>query len=749
MGGPVTVLSVIRMTALVVTLLNTLLTLVVLARDPRSRLHQVYVLWGVSVTLWNFGVFSLSDPQIAHPFFWAKMLQLGVIFMPISLFHLCLVISQSKMRWYLPILYCVHGAFAVSLFYDKFITGVRWIHVGYWSIAGPAFHIFSYFYVVLTTALVMVLYQKQKIAPPTQRMRLRALLVGIVGLWIFGTNDLLPMLPIMDSNSISDINGTTILFYPFTRFKFYPLGGLSALFYVVIVGYSVLQHQLLDIHVTMSRVAAQIVRLLFMFLICFALLLLIWGLNPAWFNVYSFVASLGVLLVSASMASFFFPQFFGRGTDALERHILGDSFEYHARVQNVIQAIRSFPDPQFIMQELEELLATVMKVRSYQLILLDEPSRSFTLFYSYPPQPGISLPDNQINSPIFRFFQQTREKFLACNPVYSTSRETALEKQAREQLRVFEPEFCFPFFTGNDLVGLMLLGPKANEDLFTPHDLRLLTELSQSLGLLLNQMRLRHQLQVAHEQDLLGRMSRGLAHDLNNLLTPVQTLLQLLQESDLNQETIDELLPVGLRNLATVRSYVNEALFFSRSAQLHAQAGSLDETINSASALVKTAADEKQIQIHRLGIAGVEIEMDTVLIKRLLCNLLSNAIDASPSGSTIEIHLSLLPKTELSRDWYRLKIIDHGEGISAENLQRVFTPYFTTKNTGEGKRGFGLGLAIARKIVHLHGGNISINSKEGKGTTLQLDLPSKLAQAPMHTHFTPAVHESSNRVIAA
>ena len=52
-------------------------------------------------------------------------------------------------------------------------------------------------------------------------------------------------------------------------------------------------------------------------------------------------------------------------------------------------------------------------------------------------------------------------------------------------MKPFEPEFCFPFFAGNDLIGLMLLGPKANGDLFTPHDLRLLTELSSNLGLLL------------------------------------------------------------------------------------------------------------------------------------------------------------------------------------------------------------------------------------------------------------------------
>jgi signal transduction histidine kinase len=258
--------------------------------------------------------------------------------------------------------------------------------------------------------------------------------------------------------------------------------------------------------------------------------------------------------------------------------------------------------------------------------------------------------------------------------------------------------------------------------------LRLLGELAANLGLLLNQIRLRQQLQVVHEQDLLGRMSRGLAHDLNNLLTPVQTLLQLLSETKFKQELIDELLPMSLRNLETVRSYVSEALYFSRSAKIHGKPGALDETVREAMSLVSPAADAKNIRISFAAETEAGIEMDAVLIKRLLCNLFSNAVDASATGSEIQVQLGTLPKTDMSREWFRLKVIDHGEGISAENLRRVFTPYFTTKNTGDGKRGFGLGLAIARHIVHLHEGKLSIASKEKKGTTVQVDLPSKLNQ---------------------
>jgi signal transduction histidine kinase len=727
-------LDVIRITALTAALFNVVLTLLVLGRDYRSTLHRVYMLWGGAVAVWNFGAFHLSQEHLTseEAFFWAKFLQLGVIFIPISLFHLALVISKTNIGRILPALYVVHVGFVVSLVFNLFIVGAKPLPVGYWSIPGPGFQVFSVFYVGLITAFVVILYRKQKVAPPMQRTRMRALLVAVVIIWTFGTNDMMPI--------------WKFDYYPFTHIPFYPLGNLAAIFYAVIIGYSVLQHQLLDIHVTLSRFAAQLVRLLFMLLVGFFLLLLLSRLAPESFSPFSFVASMGVLAVSAVVASLFFPLFFGgKGTDALERQILGDRFEYHARVNNLIEAMKSYPEPEFLLQELDELLISTMAVRSYQIILLDDTTRRFVLLHSQPARVSIDLADLGIDSPVFRFFQQSDAKLLSCNLVYDAERESLLQRDARQQLKAFEPEFCFPFFAGNELVGLMLLGPKGNGDLFTPHDLQLLTELSSNLGLSLNQIRLRQQLQAVYEQDLMGRMSRGLAHDLNNLLTPVQTLLQLLQESKMNQETINELLPMGLRNLETVRTYVNEALFFSQSSKLQGKPGSLDETVREAMSLVQANAEAKGMTITFQGERAVEMEMDAVLIKRLLSNLLSNAVDASPPGSSIEIQLAPLPKTELNRDWHRLKIVDHGEGISQENLRRVFTPYFTTKNTGDGKRGFGLGLAIARKIVHLHGGNLSIASKEKKGTTVQVDLPSKLIQAQK----PPAVPASQRQGMVA
>ena len=91
----------------------------------------------------------------------------------------------------------------------------------------------------------------------------------------------------------------------------------------------------------------------------------------------------------------------------------------------------------------------------------------------------------------------------------------------------------------------------------------------------------------------------------------------------------------------------------------------------------------------------------------------------------MRVELERLVKTEAARDWLRLRVIDQGEGIAKENLARVTTPYFTTKNRGDEGRGFGLGLAICRKIVALHGGHLTIASQLKRGTTIQIDLPNR------------------------
>lgn len=698
---------------LIAAICNFLLTLFVLSRSRKSSLNRVYFLWGMSISVWNFGTYFMFKVSTAEEaLYWAQFLNFGVIFIPVTLIHLSMLIARISVERWLHLLYIFHCILAVSNFTDFFVAGVRNVGYAWYSVAGPGFWIFGIPY-SLTVASIFVLIRKRRELSALHKTRLTYLIIAQSTLVFFGTNDILPILGI-DT-------------YPFTHIQIYPYGSIAAFLYGIVVGFAVLQHQLLDIRVTLGRFAAQFVRLLFMFLVGVTLLLLISLFAPGEFTPFTFFATLGVLLVSATVASLLFPRFFGSGEEAVERWILGDRFEYHDRVKSLIHTMQSYPETQVLLEEMQELLVETVKIQSYQIILLDETSRTFSLYHAHPERPPIQLSEWHVESLLFRYFLTNRVDYLACKSSHALPGETELERGARRQVQIFDAEFCFPLFSGAELFGVLLLGTKTNGELFTPYDLQLLTEMVQSLSLVLNQIRLKNQVSLAQEQELLGRMSRGLAHDLNNLLTPVQTLLQVLSLDGAKRDAMEELLSVALRNVETIRVYVQEALFFSRTHSLNLKRRRLDETVRATATLMEAAAQQRGVVINTQDLVPAEMELDEVMMQRMLGNLLSNAIDASPTGAQIKIRLRRLPKTELARDWFRMEITDEGEGISAEDLKRIFTPYFTTKNRGDGKRGFGLGLLIARKIVHLHGGNLNIASVEKRGTTVRVDLPDRRA----------------------
>ncbi len=691
-------------------LCNFLITVLVLRccnwREPATRANAA---WGLSLTLWNVGSWQSLDLEQQEPIFWIKILHLGVIFMPVTLLHVSLVTAQVRSRKFLPGVYILHTFFAAMLLTDLYVADVHKYSFGNWMIPGPLFWAWVVSYGFITTFEVSMLWRTLRRSQGLQRTRLRFLLNAVLGLWVLGTNDLLPIFG-FDK-------------YPLLDIPFLPLANLAAIVYGVLVGYSALQHSLLDVHVTMGRISAHLVRFVFLFGIGLVLQLFIALTDPQSFRVGAMLANLAVLLVSAALASVLFPKLFGgSGMEKLERRILGDSFEYQDQVRSFIERMNWYADLPALLDELQTLLLRTFKLESYQIILRDESNLLFVVAREYPEKPTFVL---KPNSPVFQYFEWGKGEYLSLSSSYVHIATSPLERGARDQMRVTEAEFCFPLAWQREPFGLLLVGKKVNGEPFTATDINLLVSLAKNMSLVANQIRLKTQILLTQELDLLGRMSRGMAHDLNNLLTPVSTLLQLATETGSYDE---ELLPTALRNISTMHSYIKESLFFSEHPHPDLRLDRLDIVVQQTLELARSNP-RKPVEIVADHMDETLVEMNSVLMQRLLINLISNAIDASEPGMEVRIQMERLEKGDRSSDWVRIRVIDQGEGISRENLSRVQIPYFTTKDRGDENRGFGLGLAICRKIVTLHGGNLSIESQLRKGTTVMVDLPSRQAVA--------------------
>ncbi len=694
--------------------INAGLACFVFLANPRSRLARIYVAWGGCVAVWNLAAFVLCLPETTHhrAEVWIRILQAAVIFLPLTLAHLCHIVVSGQPPAWLKYFYGLHLGMAMSLFGTLFVKDVQLLRVGWWSVAGPLFWVYLASYAVLTLPLMVNLPRRAAASPPPVRARIRALWLAFLTLWLLGSNDMMPILGFAR--------------YPGTGVDFVPLGNIGAIFYGVMVAYSVLQHQLLDVHLALSRLAASLARLLFVFVIGAGLLFVVSVLLPGSLNESGFAGALAALVASIAIAGALFPKLLGGSSERVERALMGDRFELPEKVRAFIDQMRWHTESGPLAAELEKFLAGAFRVRRMALIGLDEARRAFVCMRAMPSNLSLSEIEFHNESAVFAHFLTSKSRILFLGDGYSSEDETRSAAQAREELAGTKADVAFGLIHGDTAVGVLLIGDRAGARSMTAGDLTHLGEIADNLAMFLHQISLKRQVLLNQELDLLGRMSRGLAHDLNNLMTPVWTLLQLLNEGAPAEAIRTELAPIAMRNIQSMRLYIREALFFSEHLRPDMEMGRLAVLIQSVVESAKQSQRKgKRIKYNVVLSGEATVEMDQALVQRLLANLLNNAIDASPDGALITVELKRLTRSEAHREWYRVRIEDQGSGIPPELLGRIFQPYFSTKKTGDDDRGFGLGLPICRKIAVMHGGHLNVTSSPGNGTTVSLDLPSR------------------------
>lgn len=234
------------------------------------------------------------------------------------------------------------------------------------------------------------------------------------------------------------------------------------------------------------------------------------------------------------------------------------------------------------------------------------------------------------------------------------------------------------------------------------------------------QRRREAKLREAERLQALAVFSGGIAHDLNNLLTPVLVFTDAAISSlPSDRAEVDDLKEVS-KAAMRARSLVRQVLLFSRPSE-GVERTTMDPTpyVSEASALVRASAPSSVEFDTTLPQERAAIRADPSDLFQIVSNLCTNAVQAMPTGGHLRVTASLEPET------YRIEVADTGAGIPREVADSIFDPFFTTKPVGEGT---GLGLSVIRSIVEQLGGTITFESKPGQGTTFVVRLP--LTRAP-------------------
>ncbi len=217
----------------------------------------------------------------------------------------------------------------------------------------------------------------------------------------------------------------------------------------------------------------------------------------------------------------------------------------------------------------------------------------------------------------------------------------------------------------------------------------------------------------------LGQLTAGLAHELRNPLGTIKNSAELLAKRIPATDSLGhELSSYISEEVDRTNDLVKRFLDFARPFRLRIELVELAEVIDRAIQQVETRAASKGITILRNDSPDLQpAPVDAQWIEALLANLLANAIDASPEGSTVTL------MSRPAEGGIELSVLDRGTGIPPETMPNIFNPFFTTKADGTG-----LGLAIVSKVVDEHGGRIAVESKPGEGSQFRIWLPDRAMQ---------------------
>jgi signal transduction histidine kinase len=664
-------------------------------REPLHRAFAWVTLVGAS---WDLAIFSLNYfPEAASAEWWNRVFRTGICLAPPALLNFAIILSQSKGRLWQGLL---NGSFvagvllAVANLFGLLVRGVSPHTWGWYIEPRPAYAVLM---ILLGASLVLwgerIIHTYWSTTSPRQRMQAK--------FWVLGVAVQVPFL--------------LTNFLPMYGVRIYPLGSLGNALFVAVMGYAIVRHRLMDVDYVVRKGVS--------FFLALVVVLLPGSLGLAafghaigseapllWTCAATSLAVIAVVLVPTLQVAL---------EMQVDRALFPQRFDYRRRLRQFAASLIHILDQQDLVKRLGDELTDILNVESCEVLVRDEQTRQLLVVYPVTGDPGSYAPD------VARALEQLDSPVLA----------SELEADQSPLAGLFYArgwEVGFPLRINDRLNGVVGLGRHKDLRIFSTEDLQLLAAVGAGASAALQTISLSRQLrrsevvlERANRLSSVGMLAAGIAHEIRNPLVAVKTFLDLLPQRLDDREFLTRFRDLSLGELRRVTDLIADLLTLGKSKTAERRAIEIGPTLEPVVRLMDSTARKRQAEVVARFEEGLPLVWaDADQLKQITLNLLLNAIDVTPSGGRVQLEVRLASPESVT-----LEVRDDGAGIPPDQLENIFHPFFTTKETGTG-----LGLALVHQMVLEHGGEIVVDSEVGRGSTFRVTLPTtQMALAPTGT----------------
>jgi len=664
----------------------------VFLKDKTSKTNRVFGLFCLSVFTWLF-MFSLMylSPDSKTALFWARLGDIGIIFLPIWAYYFIIVILNRDRKPFSTIfvVFCLLAAPILVLSQTKYLlSGIKHFFWGYYPIAGPLYWIpisFFILFIACIPILLSALKEESKAGHQLKVQQIKYLMVAYIGA-VTGLVD----------------------YFPKYNIAIYPWGHLSALIFISVIAYAILKHQLMDIEVVLRK------GLIYSLLVGLLTALYLSGvfLFGNYLGSRKSAASILFTIFSIIFFSLTFQPLRDKIQEFIDKVFFRGKYDYQKTLKELSLVARSIAGLDELLDKVLNAIVSVIKLNNASIYVLDKRGGQYFARRSIGIGIKRSLPEND---DIIKQLASRKEAVMYDEVSKASGNISGFMKEIGAAI-------IFPIITKDEIVGFLCLGEKLSGEVYSDEDIDLLTTLCNQMGVSIENAMLyedaleaQKKLYQADKLATVGALAAGLAHEIKNPIAAIKGFSQLIDRAvtENDAETIKDFKDVVPRQLDRINEIVEKLLTLSKPPKLEKKKVDINALLVEIVRLVEKQALKQRVEIVKSFEDLSQTLADPEQLTQAFLNLILNAIQSMPDGGQIEIRTRFM-----GTDRIVVEIIDNGMGIPKEKRLKIFDPFYTTKTGGSG-----LGLSVTQKIIIDHHGKIEVESEVGKGSAFKIVLP--------------------------